>query len=637
MARPAARHPGVFSKHALRPSIGLSLLAAALALPLSQAAAQFSRVETTIHSQPLHAGRIDPKVFGNFIELLDDVTPGMWAELLNDRSFEGVVPSANWCYYDGSPDICDRQWDTNATWSLDTSNPFNGARSARLEVAAQPASLTQSGLGVKRGLAYSFSGWLRAEGEVKPTVALKFLLPTGEWLTLASAELPSPSAQWQKYSAKLVSGGQTDRAVFELRAQGQGRLWADKLSLMPEDNLHGWRRDVVEAIQEVRPGIIRWGGSTVDPGHYKWKNGIGDRDLRVPWHNDNWGRIDPNDVGLDEFCQFCELTGSEPLICVSFADGPRSAADLVEYCNGAASTSWGAKRAANGHTAPYQVKYWQVGNEINGNDASYLNQIAEFIAAMKQADPKAQLMTSFPTQRLLDRIGKDIAFVCPHHYTADLAWCARDLERIAAMIAHTPGCGHILMGVTEWNIDAGSWGLGRAKQATLEAALMNARYLNLMLRHSDKVKIGCRSNLANSYCGAIIETGPWGYGVLRRASFYAMKLYSHHALPVPLWLEQFSDRLDLFACGSEDKKTAVLFAVNLRPEPVELSVGFAGFGEKARVVRAEGLCDTLNLGQPDVINHWQAPDRLCIAPVPVSGNKVSLPGLSATAIQCETN
>ncbi len=617
--------------------VGLILLAAGLAASAFEAGAQPARTDAIIHSQPLHSGRIDPKLFGNFIELLDDVVPGMWAELLNDRSFEGVAPAANWCYYDGSLDICDRPWDTNVTWTLDTANPFNGVRSARLDAGARPASLTQSGLGVKKGMSYAFSGWLRADRGVKAVVRLKFLLPTGEWMTLASGELPALSPEWLKYSVKLVSSGRTDQAVFELQVQGEGSLWADKLSLMPADNLRGWRQEVVAATREVRPSIIRWGGSTVDPGHYRWKNGIGDRDARVPWPNENWGRIDPNDVGIDEFCQFCELAGAEPLVCVSFADGVQSAAELVEYCNGDATTAWGAKRAANGHSAPYGVKYWQVGNEINGNDAQYLNQIAEFIAAMKKADAKALLMTSFPTQRLLDRIGKDIAYVCPHHYTTDLAECERDFERVGRLIDHTPDCGHIRIAVTEWNIDAGSWGLGRGKQATLEAALLNARYLNLMMRHSDKVKIGCRSNLANSYCGAIIETGVSGSGVLKRASFYAMWLYAHHAQPVPLWFEQFSDRLDLFACGSEDRKTAVVFAVNLRPEAGELAIGFNGFGQAARVLKAEALCDTLQAGQPDLINHWQTPDRLRIVPVPVSSNKVSLPGLSAAAVECETN
>ena len=95
---------------------------------------------------------------------------------------------------------------------------------------------------------------------------------------------------------------------------------------MPEQNRRGWRRDVVEAIKESRSAVIRWGGSAVDPGAYRWKGGIGDRDLRVPFHNTNWGRIDSNDVGIGEFCEFCELVGAEPLVCVSFSDGAASAA-----------------------------------------------------------------------------------------------------------------------------------------------------------------------------------------------------------------------------------------------------------------------------------------------------------------------
>ena len=615
----------------------LSLISAGLTTASFQADAQPAKVQAEVHAQPLHAGRIDPKLFGNFVELLDDVVPGMWAELLNDRSFEGVVPAANWCYYDGSLDICDRQWNTNASWNRVSEHAFNGTRCARLEAHAGPASLTQSGLAVRKGTTYSFTGYLRADAGVKAAIALKFLLPTGQLMTLSAAELPPLTTEWRKYSVQITCLGSTDEAVFELRAEGPGNLWADKLSLMPGDNLLGWRNDVVAAVREVRPAVMRWGGSTVDPGQYRWKNGIGDRDLRTPWLNQNWGRIDPNDVGIDEFCQFCELTRSEPLICISFSDGPQSAADLVEYCNGGAGSTWGAKRAGNGHQAPYRVKYWQVGNEINGNDAQYLDQIARFITAMKQADPSIQVMTSFPTKKLLERIGKDVAFVCPHHYTTDLAWCDNDFNRIGQMLLDTPGCANIKMAVTEWNIDAGSWGLGRGKQATLEAALLNARYLNLLLRHSDKVEMACRSNLANSYCGAIIETGIGGSGVLRRASFYVMKLYAQHAKAIPLRIEAPNDQLDLVACGSEDKKSLTLFAVNLQPKPAELSIALKEFPSGAQVVEAEALCDSLRAGQPDVINHWNSPDRVRMMKVPVSGQTVSLPELSATAIECRLN
>ena len=89
---------------------------------------------------------------------------------------------------------------------------------------------------------------------------------------------------------------------------GKGSVWVDKLSLMPADNVDGTgATDVVDAIRDVRPALIRWGGSAVDPGRYRWKNGIGDRDRRVPFENVELGADRSNDVGIDEFCRFCML------------------------------------------------------------------------------------------------------------------------------------------------------------------------------------------------------------------------------------------------------------------------------------------------------------------------------------------
>src|SRR5580700_10438405 len=150
-----------------------------LTTAIASAFAQTPAPLTIIHAQPMRDGRIDPRLFGNFIELLDDVVPGMWAEMLNDRSFEGVTKLSPWCYYDGAPDICDRQWDTNATWTYDAKNPFNGKRCVRLTAARKhPASLTQSGLAVKNGMDYLCIGYFRAN-KFKGTVTarLKTLLP----------------------------------------------------------------------------------------------------------------------------------------------------------------------------------------------------------------------------------------------------------------------------------------------------------------------------------------------------------------------------------------------------------------------------------------------------------------------------
>ena len=129
--------------------------------------------------------------------------------------------------------------------------------------------------------------------------------------------------------------------------------------------------------------------------------------------------------------------------------------------------------------------------------------------------------------------------------------------------------------------------------------------------------------MANSYCGAIIETSP--AGVLKRPSYYVMQLYARNAKPVPLVVEEAADGPDLFACASEDKKKVVIFAVNYRTEPAAWTWQFDGFGGAVRAVKAEALCDTQDTRQPDVMNHWDLPDRIKIVTLPVTIKKTVLP------------
>ena len=151
---------------------------------------------------------------------------------------------------------------------------------------------------------------------------------------------------------------------------------------------------------------------------------------------------------------------------------------------------------------------------------------------MKKVDPSIAIVSSFPSQKVLNVLGRDLAFLAPHHYTRDLPACQADFQHLSQMIAHTPGCDHLRLAVTEWNFTAGDWGLLRGKMLTLEGALLNARYLNLLVRNSNLVDIACRSNMTNSFCSGIIGTN--ASGVLKRPSYHVMRLYAEHALPVPL-------------------------------------------------------------------------------------------------------
>jgi alpha-N-arabinofuranosidase len=577
------------------------------------------------------------------------------------------VPPEKWVYYDGSPTFCDRTWNKSEDWSLETEGAFNGPRCARIVGRGdRTVGLTQSGLAVKAGTPYRFSGWLRGDGSPRVRVVLKAARPDGRFAALAAAEgrfaalaaaegrfaalaaaegrfaalaaadLPAPSSEWKRVTAQLEASGGSEQAVFELEVTGPGTVWADKLSLMPAEScdapLDGWRKDVVDAIKAVRPALIRWGGSAVDPGRYRWKNGIGDRDRRVPFANLNWGRIDSNDVGIDEFCRFCALVDARPLVCVSFSDGPQSAADLVEYCNGGPATKWGRVRAANGHPAPYAVKYWQLGNEISGDDDAYIKKCTEFIRVMKRADPSIAILSSFPSQKVLNVLGPDLAYLAPHHYTRDLRACEAEFKNLSAMIARTPGCGHLRLAVTEWNFTGGDWGLRRGEMLTLDGALLNARYLNLLCRYSNLVDIACRSNMTNSFCSGIIGTN--GSGVLKRPSYFVMQLYADHALPIPLAVGKTPRGVDAVACTDDERKRVCVFAVNSNRDPVKLSLDLDQLGPQLTPLTVDTVCDTLDMRQPDVMNHASVPNRVRTVSRPLAGREITLPALSVSVISC---
>ncbi len=615
-----------------------SFLMVSLALMISAmpgaAGAGDNMVNLKVYSSPLHAGRIGPKLYGGFVELLDDHVPGMWAEMLGDRGFEGVLPTSTWDYFRGEPNLCDRDWDKSPDWGYDTDRPFNDKRSCRLTVAGgRAARLSQGQLAVRKGLAYVFSGYVRGDalsGGVR--VSLKTLLPDGAWMTLAASPLAGAGAEWRKIDARLVSAGTTDRATLEIEVRGAGRLWLDQLSLMPEDNIGGWRRDVVEAMKELAPPVVRWGGSTVDPGPYRWSDAAGDRDRRPSFVNRVWGRRDTNDVGVEEFVGLCRIVGAEPLVCVSLGDGAASARSMVEYLNGPAGSEGGRKRAANGHPEPYGVKYWQVGNEILAS--GYVKNLVEFARSVRAADPDALVLSSFPTKEIVDVAGPDIDMVCPHYYQSDLDGVDTELRRIEGWIRESAGRDRLRVGVTEWNIDAGNWGLGRGKLNSLGCALFEAQFLNVLHRHSEFVTLACRSNMTNSFLAGSIQTN--AAGLYRTPSFLVMTLFRTHSRPLPLRLAaDMPVRVDVTACASEDKTGVTVFAVNPRNEPVRLAVDLADFGPGFTVRGGEVVKDAQDRRQVDIINSFADPRRVVKARLErEAGNVVTIPALSIAAIDC---
>lgn len=144
-----------------------------------------------------------------------------------------------------------------------------------------------------------------------------------------------------------------------------GGFWVGEDSPIP--NTRGIRNDVLEAMREIKPPVIRWpGGCFADT--YHWKDGIGPRESRPSIINTHWGGVtEDNSFGTHEFLDLCELLECEPYICVNVGSGTvQEAAEWVEYVNSDAISPMSDLRKKNGREKPWNVKYWAVGNESWG-------------------------------------------------------------------------------------------------------------------------------------------------------------------------------------------------------------------------------------------------------------------------------
>jgi alpha-N-arabinofuranosidase len=574
---------------------------------------EVGELDSTIQvmKKPACPGAISPYQNGQFIEYLCALTLTMSAEQVFDSSFEGVPPYG--FSFRKEVDRYERPWYPEgavhrALFTLDTDMPFNGKQSQR--IAALPGDpctmgIAQAGKFVRRGVPMKCSLSLRTQGIINPVqIALN-----GEGKTYATAEVRA-SELWQRYSAELSPNNTDTDAVLSISFKGPGTLWIDQVSLMPADNIAGWRRDVAEALKALKPGIIRFGGSTIEG--FDWKATIGDPAKRVPFTT-CWGGLEPGNEGLEEFLTLCKWVEAEPLICIRYSDRtPQDAADQVEYFNGPADSPMGKLRAQNGHAEPYHIKYWQVGNELG--DAKYYQGLAAFCKAMKKVDPTIKLMAAFPSPELVAAAGSEIDYICPHHYdiqnmpaTADnVQWCRKIIAEKA------PGR-DIRLGITEWNTTAGDVGLPRAMLWTLDNALWCARYQNLMHRNCDFMEIANRSNLCDSFCSGIIQ--PNNHAYYKTPTYYVQELYGNHAGETPLAMK-FDDEgaadpvLDVSATLAKDGKRLAIFVVNPSGTVQKRTFELSALSPRGESVEVYTVGDTAKSPERHAANSWREPERI---------------------------
>ena len=251
------------------------------------------------------------------------------------------------------------------------------------------------GIAVKGGAKYDFSVFLRNGDDKKKDV--RIVLVGDQNVVLGEATITAEGKAWKKYTAELTASADYDRANLQILCLETGVLDVDMVSLMPQDTYkgHGIRRDMAEALEALNPKFMRFPGGCVIHGGgdgfwntYRWKTTIGPKEQRRGLKN-TWGYHQSMGLGYYEYFQLYEDMGMQPvpiLPCGVSCQGTnggwgmktqaqdavpmsemdewlQDALDLIEWANGDVNTTWGKKRAEQGHPEPFNLKYLGIGNE----------------------------------------------------------------------------------------------------------------------------------------------------------------------------------------------------------------------------------------------------------------------------------
>lgn len=434
------------------------------------------------------------------------------------------------------------------------------------------------------------------------------------------------------------------------------------------------REDTLDLIRQLNPPLIRYPGGNFASG-YHWEDGIGPKDKRPARHDAAWQSEESNQVGTDEFLNFCELIKSEPCLVVNDGSGsPEEAARWVAYCNSPVDTEQGARRAKNGHPQPYNVKFWGLGNEVWGpwqigtvSAEEYVKRASLFIKAMREVDPEIKLvavgnnpLTNAPdepatvwNQTVLENLGSQIDYLSWHIYQPEKSgWkesydalelfravCAASIdmeqiiERVDQQIQQYASGRKILQAVDEWNL----WLPPREKNVsmhhvtfTMRDALFTTSVLITFLKHCHTVGMANLAQLVNVL--PLIQTNE--NSAVATSIFYPFILFSQlqnnvvipiiesecfNTQPMDINMVAHSNvpYLDAIITCSDDKQKASIILVNRYPtEKLNVSIDFKLLNG---LLPAQAL--QIHAHSPEAFNTFQKPFNVRISDAKLPSRK----------------
>jgi alpha-L-arabinofuranosidase len=484
---------------------------------------------TVVSAQKIaNSKKISHDLFGLFFEDINYAADGgLYAEQVQNRSFE-YSPADNrqwhslsfWEYI--TPGFSYGYFNVETNTPVHVNNPHYAVLNIEhigtvpVNSGGQrqllPASITtgRPGVGIKNsgfanmvtknGGQYNFS--LFAKQISDAPVEMYVSLQDTKGNVLAESKLTINKKEWNKYSTSLTVTEGSDSTQIVLLAVSEGKLALDVISVFPENTFkkrpNGLRADLAQLLSDMKPAFIRFPGGCLAHGDgvgnmYRWKNTVGPLEQRVEQKN-LWGYHQTAGLGYYEYFQFCEDIGAKPLPVLPAAvscqnsggtwriggTGQRAVPldemqeyiqevlDLVEWANGSVTTTWGAKRAAAGHPAPFNLQYIGIGNE-DKITPGFEQRFKMIFDAVKEKHPEITIIgTSGPFHSGEDfdkgwKLANDLKVpVVDEHYYVQPDWLVKNQYRYDKYNRST---GKVYLG------EYASWG-NRLENAVAEALFM---------------------------------------------------------------------------------------------------------------------------------------------------------------------
>lgn len=512
--------------------------------PVTGAQSPTDPVKVTVNlAQPGHA--IPASLYGAFFEEINNAGEGgVYAELVNNRAFNARASETS------SPSL--DPWTLVTTvgaagaMSLDSTQPLNTVldQSLKLTVSTVPAGGRVGianpgywGIALAPGVTYTLSLYAKAAPGFSGPITVSLESELG--VVFAQETLSGVTATWQKFTAvlevkNLAASTTTNRLVVS--ASTVGTVWFDMVSLFPptwKGRPNGLRPDVMDFLAAAAPQFLRFPGGNYVQGsdantYFRWETTIGDVAQRPGHYNSAWGYWVTDGLGFDEFFRLCEDLEVEPVLAIfagyffgspvpeaNMAAYVEEAVDELEYALGDASTPWGAKRVANGHPAPYNLTYVEIGNNdfIGDGSASYISYRFPMI--------RNAINAKFPWIKFIatEQVPAPIPDVIDAHYYLTAAEMIQLSHQYDATSRTGPG-----VMVSEYAVQSGAvWTLG--------AAIAEAAAMTGFERNSDIVSMASYAPLFVNDANRdwvpdlIVLNAGAVYGT---PSYYVQKMFATH-------------------------------------------------------------------------------------------------------------